>query len=218
MLKTTDTEGEPRILGYAYIEQSPFIFVVLKHPEDVMQGWLGLRSNILWLFGVSTVLIMAVVLWSSTYLVNRVRDADSRRDKALHNIEYTNKMASIGRMAAGVAHEINNPLAIINENAGLLKDLISMSEEPPEKDRLLENRRHGAPVGGAVQHHHPSPARFRQADGAADRAHRPGLPSRRGVELPEARRRSTAAISINLACPRTCRPSRATAASCSRCS
>jgi len=138
VLEVTTTEGEPRILGYAYIQQSPFVFVVLMRPEDVMHGWLRLRNEILWLFGVSVVLIMAVILGSSTFLVNRIREADRRRDEALHSIEYTDKMASIGRMAAGVAHEINNPLAIISENAGLLKDLISMRQQPPDRDRTLK--------------------------------------------------------------------------------
>jgi signal transduction histidine kinase len=90
-----------------------------------------------WLLAVSIVLVVGVILGSSVYLVNRIREADYRQNEAFHKVEYTNKMASIGRLAAGVAHEINNPLAIINENAGLLKDLIGAENGPPDTKRLL---------------------------------------------------------------------------------
>jgi len=126
-------------LGYAYIEQTPFILMIVAQRDALMKNWMSVRRDLIWFLVGSVVLILLVIFWGSIYMVSRVREADLKRDALLHNVEYTNKMASIGRLAAGVAHEINNPLAIINEKAGLVKDLALRTEDFPQKEKIMKN-------------------------------------------------------------------------------
>jgi len=123
--------------GYVYIKDSPFILIALHRHQNPLKYWLSNRISLLWFLTICVIVIITLVYARSTYLMKRLRDADQRKAKALHSAEYSNKMATIGRMAASVAHEINNPLAIINEKAGLLKDIAGFTEDYPKKDKTL---------------------------------------------------------------------------------
>lgn len=48
--------------------------------------------------------------------------------------QYSSKLASLGQMAAGVAHEVNNPLAIIQGSASIIANLVN--EDPIDKENL----------------------------------------------------------------------------------
>ncbi len=69
----------------------------------------------------------AVVVWQ-----------DRTEERQLENsLMQAGKLAAIGQLAAGVAHEINNPLTVVNANAQMLKMVIPSDDENFESVDLI---------------------------------------------------------------------------------
>lgn len=115
-----------------------FVLVVMRPVTAIASSWYTLRSDLLMVLIGGALLIALVAFKLTDMLVQRVMDSDRSRETAFREIEHTHKLSSIGRLAAGVAHEINNPLAIINEKAGLMKDLMQREPESALHTRLTK--------------------------------------------------------------------------------
>ena len=137
VMEVTDSQLRKIVIGYAYIPETPFILMLTEEKTILMQPWRKTRNMIIFFVALSILAILVVVYWVATHLVNQVFLADLKRASTLHEVEQSSKLASIGRLAAGVAHEVNNPLAIINEKAGLMKDIFSYKEEYKHDTKIL---------------------------------------------------------------------------------
>jgi len=126
------------ICGYAHIKNASWIFVAVIKSTPYAKIPNIFRNELFYITLLSILFSVAVTFMLTQTVVNRIKKSDQEREVAISEIEHSSKMASIGRLAAGVAHEINNPLAIINEKAGLIKDILEGSDNlQKNKDKFL---------------------------------------------------------------------------------
>jgi two-component system NtrC family sensor kinase len=131
-----DNEGQNVFVASVLIADTDFTLVATKPKPTAFNTWYAVRIDLLLIFVSGVVIIFLAVYRVTSMLIAKLQESDEQRLGAIHQMEHSQKLSSIGRLAAGVAHEINNPLAIINEKAGLMRDIIGMREDFPDKDKF----------------------------------------------------------------------------------
>jgi signal transduction histidine kinase len=99
-----------------------------------------LQKTNIWYFGkfveyTPHIGVLAEALLLSFALVDRIRETNKQLQLQKIEIINSEKMAALGRMAAGISHEINNPLTIIYTNANSIESLSTQLHPPLEKIR-----------------------------------------------------------------------------------
>lgn len=135
-----DAMGRKNILVADTLKEGDWLLVCQQSRSD---AFADLERALLWtilinVLGGLAILTMAFIL--SGRIVKRIAKADQEKDKMDEQIVETGKLASIGELAAGIAHEINNPVAIMVEEAGWIGDLLE-EEEFKESSNLEEFKR-----------------------------------------------------------------------------
>jgi len=133
-----DREGREIFVAYSYFFEPDFTLVVAKPSSLILKTWFTFRTEIFFIYTASVLLIILLVYKLTDVQVSHIKEADEKRELAFRELEHSQKLSSIGRLAAGVAHEINNPLAIISQKAGFMKDLITSGSDFKEKPKFIE--------------------------------------------------------------------------------
>jgi len=86
---------------------------------------------------------MPVVFMGEPCTLKTLRDLTERKEMQAHLV-MTDRMASVGTLAAGVAHELNNPLAYVVTNLELIREALGGTADKAELETLATEAAHGA--------------------------------------------------------------------------
>ena len=131
--------SESYLEAYAYIKNTPWIMGIIKEQYIYGDEWSSFQFRRRLIFIGCSLLALVVIYQLVNFVTDRLRESNEKRDLLMVEAEHSNKLASVGRLAAGVAHEINNPLAIIDQKAGLMTDLFGLTEDFKHKEKLVKS-------------------------------------------------------------------------------
>lgn len=135
-----DDTGQKKVYVNAFLKGGEWLLI---YQQDTNEAFADLRraqgtAIAIVLLGGIGIITMARVL--SGRMVRLIIQADQEKEVMNKQVIESGKLASIGELAAGIAHEINNPVAIMVEEAGWMEDLLA-EEDLRETDNLVEYRR-----------------------------------------------------------------------------
>ncbi|HSQ87148.1 MAG TPA: ATP-binding protein [Desulfobacterales bacterium] len=140
IVERTDDSGRKIIYVASFLKDGDWLLVYQQNHRDAYMDFYRaiIVAVMIMLFGAFGIVFAALFL--SKRMVHRISMADQEKEMMDKQIIETGKLASIGSLAAGIAHEINNPVAIMVEEAGWIKDLLE-EEEFSESENLNEFER-----------------------------------------------------------------------------
>ena len=118
------TNGDSELFAHAWLGEVPWVLAV-RQPLKIAYTEMYRVRRIMIVATAVIVVLLGTATWLITNrLLRRAQAMDESRKELKTQLFHAAKLVAAGELAGGVAHEINNPLAIISSGSGVIRDML----------------------------------------------------------------------------------------------
>ncbi|MCJ7616714.1 MAG: ATP-binding protein [Desulfobacterales bacterium] len=118
-------KGKAFLFASTWLKNNDWLMVIEQDLKHELGPMVHVKNTVFLIFIISSLIIIISTILITRRVFATLEKIAKEKLQLSEQLVRSDRLAAIGRLASGIAHEINNPLAVIAEKAGWMGDLLT---------------------------------------------------------------------------------------------